>query len=98
MLLTPTLPVDVPLADAGGDVLTTTRRLGQLASPWSLHAGPTLALPVGRHPRSGMPVGAQLTAAVGGEDRLLDAGAWFQERTTWHTAIPACSVDRAGRG
>lgn len=92
VLLTPTLPVDVPLADDVDDVLTTTRRLGQLTSPWSLHAGPTLALPVGRHPRSGMPVGAQLTAAVGGEDLLLDAGAWFQERTSWHTAVPPCSV------
>jgi aspartyl-tRNA(Asn)/glutamyl-tRNA(Gln) amidotransferase subunit A len=93
VLLTPTLPVDVPRADDGGDVLAVTRRLGQLTAPWSLHAGPTLALPAGRHPTSGMPVGAQLTAAVGGEDLLLDAGAWFQERTSWHTATPPCSVD-----
>jgi aspartyl-tRNA(Asn)/glutamyl-tRNA(Gln) amidotransferase subunit A len=40
-----------------------------------------------------MPVGLQLTAAVGGEDLLLDAGAWFQQRTTWHTLRPPCSVD-----
>jgi aspartyl-tRNA(Asn)/glutamyl-tRNA(Gln) amidotransferase subunit A len=92
VLLTPTLPVDVPLAEGGEDVLTITRRLGQFTAPWSLHAGPTLSLPVGRHPVSGMPVGAQLTAAVGGEDLLLDAGAWFQERTSWHTAVPPCSV------
>ncbi|WP_254781730.1 amidase [Modestobacter sp. DSM 44400] len=92
VLLTPTLPVDVPRAAGGDDVLTLTRRLGQFTAPWSLHAGPTLALPVGRHPVSGMPVGAQLTAAVGGEDLLLDAGAWFQERTSWHTAVPPCSV------
>jgi aspartyl-tRNA(Asn)/glutamyl-tRNA(Gln) amidotransferase subunit A len=92
VLLTPTLPIDVPLAGSGEDVLTVTRRLGQLTSPWSLHAGPTLALPVGRHPVSGMPVGAQLTAAVGGEDLLLDAGTWFQERTSWHTAVPPCAV------
>jgi aspartyl-tRNA(Asn)/glutamyl-tRNA(Gln) amidotransferase subunit A len=93
VLLTPTLPVDVPLARTDDDVLTVTRRLGQLSAPWSLHAGPTLALPAGRHPVSGMPVGVQLTAAVGGEDLLLDAGAWFQERTSWHTLRPPCSVD-----
>ena len=93
VLLTPTLPIDVPPVSAEADVLALTRRLALLTAPWSLHAGPTLALPVGRHPVSGMPVGAQLTAAVGGEDLLLDAGAWFQERTEWHTATPPCSVD-----
>jgi aspartyl-tRNA(Asn)/glutamyl-tRNA(Gln) amidotransferase subunit A len=94
VLLTPTLPIDVPLAAEGDDdVAALTRRLGQLTSPWSLHAGPTLALPVGRHPRSGLPVGAQLTAGVGGEELLLDAGAWFQERTSWHAAVPPYAVD-----
>jgi aspartyl-tRNA(Asn)/glutamyl-tRNA(Gln) amidotransferase subunit A len=93
VLLTPTLPIDVPTVAADEDVLARTRRLAQLTAPWSLHAGPTLALPVGRHPVSGMPVGAQLTAPVGGEDALLDAGAWYQQRTQWHTATPPCSVD-----
>nr|WP_211660826.1 amidase [Modestobacter muralis] len=92
VLLTPTLPVDVPAVATDEDVLALTRRLALLTAPWSLHAGPTLALPVGRHPVSGMPVGAQLTAPVGGEHALLDAGAWFQQRTTWHTATPPCSV------
>jgi aspartyl-tRNA(Asn)/glutamyl-tRNA(Gln) amidotransferase subunit A len=93
VLLTPTLPVDVPPARSDDDVLTITRRLAQLSAPWSLHAGPTLALPAGRHGASGMPVGLQLTAAVGGEDLLLDAGGWFQQRTAWHTLRPPCSVD-----
>ncbi|MCZ2827658.1 amidase [Modestobacter sp. VKM Ac-2986] len=93
VLLSPTLPVDVPTVATDEDVLALTRRLALLTAPWSLHAGPTLALPVGRHPVSGMPVGAQLTAPVGGEDALLDAGAWFQQRTDWHTATPPCSVD-----
>ena len=92
VLLTPTLPVDVPVADEDGNLLAVTRRLASLTAPWSLHAGPTLALPAGRHPVSGMPVGLQLTARVGGEDALLDAGAWFQQRTDWHTAVPPCSV------
>jgi aspartyl-tRNA(Asn)/glutamyl-tRNA(Gln) amidotransferase subunit A len=91
-LLTPTLPVDVPPARTDDDVLSVARRLAQLTAPWSLHAGPTLALPAGTHPVSGMPVGFQLTAAVGGEDLLLDAGAWFQRRTSWHTLRPPWSV------
>jgi aspartyl-tRNA(Asn)/glutamyl-tRNA(Gln) amidotransferase subunit A len=93
VLLTPALPVDVPRARTDADVLTLTRRLAQLSAPWSLHAGPTLALPAGRHPASGLPVGVQLTAAAGGEDLLLRAGAWFQQRTDWHAARPPCSVD-----
>jgi aspartyl-tRNA(Asn)/glutamyl-tRNA(Gln) amidotransferase subunit A len=93
VLLTPALPVDVPRARTDDDVLTLTRRLAQLSAPWSLHAGPTLALPAGRHPASGLPVGVQLTAAAGGEDLLLGAGAWFQQRTDWHAARPPCAVD-----
>jgi aspartyl-tRNA(Asn)/glutamyl-tRNA(Gln) amidotransferase subunit A len=92
VVVTPTLPIDVPRARTDDDVLTVTRRLAQLTAPWSLHAGPSLTLPAGPHPVSGMPVGLQLTAAAGGEDLLLDAGAWFQQQTTWHTLRPSCSV------
>jgi aspartyl-tRNA(Asn)/glutamyl-tRNA(Gln) amidotransferase subunit A len=87
LLLTPTMPVDVPRADPD-DVLRVSRRLGQLTYPWSLHAGPTLALPVGFHPASGMPVGVQLTAPEDAEDVLFSAGLWFQQQTDWHTRRP----------
>lgn len=87
LLLTPTMPVDVPRADPA-DVLRVSRRLGQLTYPWSLHAGPTLALPVGFHPDSGMPVGVQLTAPEDAEDVLLAAGLWYQQQTDWHTRRP----------
>jgi aspartyl-tRNA(Asn)/glutamyl-tRNA(Gln) amidotransferase subunit A len=93
VLLVPALPVDVPAVRPDDDVLATTRRLTQLSAPWSLHTGPTLVLPAGRHGVSGMPVGLQLVAAAGGEDLLLDAGAWFQQRTQWHTLRPPCVVD-----
>jgi aspartyl-tRNA(Asn)/glutamyl-tRNA(Gln) amidotransferase subunit A len=92
-VLTPTLPVDVPLL-RGGDVVAVSRRLGQFSYPWSLHAGPTLALPVGFHARSGMPVGAQLTAAVGREDLLFALGRAYQDRTGWHRRWPPWSVSR----
>ncbi len=91
VLLTPTMPVDVPRSDPD-DVLRVSRQLGRLTYPWSLHAGPTLALPVGRHPRSGMPVGVQLTGPVDGEDVLLAAGLWFQQQTAWHTPRPPIAV------
>lgn len=51
------------------------------------------ALPAGRHGSSRMQVGMQLTAAVGGEDLLLDAGTWSQQRTPGHMRRPPCSVD-----
>jgi aspartyl-tRNA(Asn)/glutamyl-tRNA(Gln) amidotransferase subunit A len=86
-LLTPTLPVDVPLAGPG-DVVAVSRRLGFLTYPWSLHAGPTLALPAGLHPSSGMPVGVQLTGPVDGEEGLFAVGAWYQSRTAWHDLRP----------
>ncbi|SDF90125.1 amidase [Klenkia brasiliensis] len=87
LLLTPTLPVDVPRADPD-DVLRVSRRLGSLTYPWSLHAGPTLALPVGFHPATGMPVGVQLTAPEDAEDVLFAAGLWYQQQTDWHTRRP----------
>jgi aspartyl-tRNA(Asn)/glutamyl-tRNA(Gln) amidotransferase subunit A len=87
LFLTPTLPVDVPRADPD-DVLRVSRRLGSLTYPWSLHAGPTLALPVGFHPASGMPVGVQLTAPEDAEDVLFAAGEWYQQQTAWHTHRP----------
>ncbi|SCX44362.1 aspartyl-tRNA(Asn)/glutamyl-tRNA(Gln) amidotransferase subunit A [Klenkia marina] len=87
LLLTSTMPVDVPRADPD-DVLRVSRRLGQLTYPWSLHAGPTLALPVGFHPVSGMPVGIQLTAPEDAEDVLFAAGLWFQQQTDHHTRRP----------
>jgi aspartyl-tRNA(Asn)/glutamyl-tRNA(Gln) amidotransferase subunit A len=93
-ILTPTLPVDVPRL-TGGDVVAVSRQLGRFSYPWSLHDGPTLALPVGFHPGSGMPVGAQLTAAAGQEALLLTLGAAYQRRTGWHLARPPLSLDPA---
>ncbi|WP_206515949.1 amidase [Nocardioides pantholopis] len=88
VVVTPTLPVDVPLAADCGSVLDQSRRLGQLSYPWSLHNGPTLSLPVGFHPSSGMPVGAQLSAARADEEALFAVGRAYQTATDWHTRRP----------
>ena len=42
---------------------------------------PAISVPVGFDPRSGMPIGLQLVAPWGGEQRLLDAAAHLEEAT-----------------
>ncbi len=88
LLLTPTVPVDVPRIVADPDVVALTTRVGELTAPWAVHRGPTLTVPVGPHPASGMPVGMQLTGPVGADDAVCAAGAWLQDRTPWHTSRP----------
>lgn len=94
VVVTPTLPVDVPLADESAPVLQQSARMGQLSYPWSLHAGPTLSVPVGFHPSSGMPIGAQLTAALADEAALFTVGRAYQDATDWHTRRPPVSIER----
>jgi aspartyl-tRNA(Asn)/glutamyl-tRNA(Gln) amidotransferase subunit A len=67
--------------------------MGQFTYPWSLHDGPTLALPVGFHPSSGMPVGAQLTAAAHREGALFGVGERYQSVSNWHQATPPHTSD-----
>ncbi|NIL91378.1 Glutamyl-tRNA(Gln) amidotransferase subunit A [Rhodococcus fascians] len=92
-VLTPAMPVDIPPRDGGDDVVALSRRMGQFTYPWSLHDGPTLALPVGFHPSSGMPVGAQLTAAAHREGALFGVGERYQSVTDWHRAAPPHTSD-----
>lgn len=92
-VLTPAMPVDVPPKDGGDDVVALSRRMGQFTYPWSLHDGPTLALPVGFHPSSGMPVGAQLTAAAHREGALFGVGERYQSVTDWHRVPPPHTSD-----
>ena len=88
VVVTPTLPVDVPFVREEEAVLSQSVRLGQLSYPWSLHNGPTMSLPVGFHPDSGMPVGAQLTAGHCDEEALFNIGRLYQSETDWHTRRP----------
>lgn len=91
VVLTPAMPGDVPLLGGSDAVVAQARRMGQLTYPWSLHDGPTLALPVGTHP-SGMPIGAQLTAVRGGEGTLFALAEQFQAHTDWHRRLPPVRV------
>lgn len=91
VLLSPALPIDVPLATPGR-IVEVSRLIARMTHPWSLYSGPTLAVPVGPHPGSGMPVGMQLTTAPEQEDVLFAAGSWYQQRTSWHDLRPPRAV------
>jgi aspartyl-tRNA(Asn)/glutamyl-tRNA(Gln) amidotransferase subunit A len=95
VVVTPTLPVDVPLAEDSQPVVAQSARLGQLSYPWSLHTGPTLSVPVGFHPLSGMPIGAQLSAAHADEAAVFAVGRSYQEITDWHTRRPPVRLGRS---
>ncbi len=87
VIVTPVVPIDVPLAE-GYDSRATTRTLGRITYPWGLHAGPTMTLPIGFHPGSGLPVGVALTAASWAEAKLFQVAAAFQHDTEWHKRVP----------
>jgi amidase len=46
---------------------------------WSLTGFPALSLPIGRAPR-GLPLGMQLAAPAGADDKLLAVAAWCEAR------------------
>lgn len=91
VVVTPVVPVDVPFA-GGPDSRAQTLQLGRITYPWALHDGPTLSLPVGFHPVSGLPVGVALTAPRFGEAVLFRVACAYQNATDWHTARPAVST------
>jgi aspartyl-tRNA(Asn)/glutamyl-tRNA(Gln) amidotransferase subunit A len=87
LLVAPTIGTDVPFIE-GYDSRGQTRELGRLTYPWALHRGPTMSLPVGFHPDSGMPVGLAIVAAPWQEATAVRAGADYQRHTEWHRIEP----------
>ena len=94
VLLTPTLPGEVPLRTQA-DAPEVIEHLTRLLYPWSLVPGPTLSVPCGRH-RSGTPVGLPLTGPAGGDVLVLAVGAVYQQVTDWHLAEPLTADDAFG--
>lgn len=80
VVLTPTIPVDVPRRDAV-DLAASTQEIARFCYVWSCYGGPSISVPAGDHPGSGLPVGVQLSAAPWREDRLLWAAARLSEHT-----------------
>jgi amidase len=62
-------------------------RLQRYTCPFNMSGHPTLTLP-GGFSDDGMPVGFQLVAPRWREDALVQAGAAFQARTSWHRRHP----------
>lgn len=80
VILTPTLPTDVPARDSV-DLAASTREIARYTYVWSMYGGPSITVPCGRHPESGMPVGVQLAAAPWQEHVLLRAAAGLERIT-----------------
>jgi aspartyl-tRNA(Asn)/glutamyl-tRNA(Gln) amidotransferase subunit A len=73
-------PVELDLREwsRGGGALTSFSNLAGL---------PAISVPMG-FGEGGMPLGLQLVAAAGAEQRLLDAARAFQRATDWHLRRP----------
>lgn len=84
VIVTPTIPTDVPRRDAV-DLAASTRDVARFTYAWSLYGGPAMSLPCGTHPESGMPVGMQLVSAPWREHVLLRAAAGVEDLLTDRT-------------
>ena len=82
LLLTPTIPVEAPLA-AGADTVETTDAVVPYTFVFAFAHVPALSLPCGTS-AGGAPVGAPLAAARGRDGLVLRAGAAVQAVTDWH--------------
>jgi aspartyl-tRNA(Asn)/glutamyl-tRNA(Gln) amidotransferase subunit A len=87
LLLTPTIPVEAPLA-VGADTVTTTDAVVPYTFVFAFAHVPALSLPCGTSV-GGAPVGAQLAAARGRDTLVLRAGAAVQTVTDWHRRRPS---------
>jgi aspartyl-tRNA(Asn)/glutamyl-tRNA(Gln) amidotransferase subunit A len=90
LLLTPTIPVEAPLA-AGADTVATTNAVVPYTFVFAFAHVPTLSLPCGTS-AGGAPVGVQLAAARGRDDLVLQVGAAVQAVTNWHRRRPSPPV------
>ncbi|MFE9693821.1 amidase [Micromonospora sp. NPDC005806] len=87
LILTPTVPADVPCVE-GAEMIRTTHEITRFTYGFSMFHGPSISVPCGLHPESGMPIGAHLTAAPWREDLLFRAAAAYQAVTDWHERRP----------
>lgn len=75
VLVLPTVPFLAPLLEESYDRM----HLVSLTAPFNLAGIPALTVPV-LSPLAGLPVGLQLAAHWGGEERLFSVGQWLEER------------------
>ncbi len=87
ILATPTVPIETPLIEQTGNLLSATRNATRNTFAGALADLPGLSLPCG-FTAAGMPIGLQLEAAWWREPVLLRAGHAYQLATDWHLARP----------
>ena len=87
LLLTPTIPVEAPLA-AGADTVATTNAVVPYTFVFAFAHVPALSLPCGTS-AGGAPVGVQLAAARGRDSLVLQAGAAVQAVPDGHRRRPS---------
>ena len=90
LLVTPTIPVEAPLA-AGADTVATTDAVVPYTFVFAFAHVPALSLPCGTS-AGGAPVGVQLAAACGRDSLVLEMGAAVQALTNWHRRRPSPSA------
>ena len=86
VIVTPTLPGDVPLVQHGG-MIATTHTITRFTYPWAMFGGPSLAVPCGFHEKSGLPVGAHLTSAPWHDHTVLRTAHQYQQVTDFHRSV-----------
>ena len=93
ILLTPTLPAPPPTLgtiDPLQPIEKLQREGGALAAfvlPFDVTGQPAISLPT-HWSRSGLPVGVQLVAAYGREDRLFQLARLVEQAMPWHDRTP----------
>ncbi len=89
-ILTPTLPMGAPLAEAGlqGESwFAAIRKITQFTYCWSFAGLPALSVPCG-FDSAGMPLGLQLAAPWFGESTVLRLGHAYQTVSDYHLRVP----------
>jgi aspartyl-tRNA(Asn)/glutamyl-tRNA(Gln) amidotransferase subunit A len=85
VIATPTVPSVAPRFDAA-NILVATAVLNRFTFPWSFAGVPAVSVPCGFC--DGLPVGLQLVARPGDDQRLLAVAAAFQSVTDHHLRRP----------
>jgi amidase len=88
IVVTPTLAIPPPPigSGAGDDGLTTVMALAAFTIPFNATGEPAVSLPV--HSAGGLPIGVQVVAPYGHEDRLIRVASALEEAVGWDRRHP----------
>lgn len=97
VLVLPAVPISPPFARRYGERAAvrntiTSVMVGQLLGPWNIAGWPAMNVPAGVHDPGGWPLGVQLVARPGGEQRLLALAAQLEAARPWARHAPEYAV------